>query len=264
MNIVVKRIKYTKYDELEEKISKDCFFDKNANPILGKLEEYSEPVTSNNRNFTVDINTDELLNILSSHDKTESKEKLSSIDEKVAELLYNSFAKSNPAIPNNVLCEKEVWAYLNLSVFFDYVQARYFSKTTIRKDIREKIKEIYFSDCSKVDRRGLQWLWTLAKETKENGFNLTLEALENIDPVKAIRESCIGENTIVFKAFIKSLILVDKDPRNQGHQKYTNDQKRTIIPKHIRNLAVVNIYEAYDNPEDLAKIMADNICKLIF
>ena len=246
MEVVLKRIKAEKWDSLLEMVDVSTFFDKRKNEILSIVESYSEEVLLNEEKIVIDINPNEYLNIVrSAPDKGASSIK-------IAEKLHKDFVKNGKSIPLGIMMEKELWTYLNLTVFFDVVNEKYCYD---KKDgIKGKIERTYFNYNAPIDRTGLRYLWNLAYSTNLNEtYELTAIAWRFIDTFKAVHECLVGRNYNVLKAFALAIKKLDCDPRIK------NKNNRKLIPKHMRNFACPNMLETYSEIDELADTISEQM-----
>ena len=252
MKFQLKRVKNDCYDEIVDTALKNFFG--TIEETKQKVETESDFVLINGKKIDIDIDLDLYFGILEKYQKAEKR------DIEIAKLLHKDFKNSSISIPDYILYEKEVWTYLNICVFFDIVSKRYPDiKDHKNEEAKNKIKNFYFCHNNTYDRTGLRWLWIFANVTYDDYYQYSLleTGREFIDPVKAIYECCIGRNKILFKAYIRAIELLNKDSRIRG----TNG--KTIVPKHIRNCALMNVYESYTDVETLANIIATSMLEII-
>lgn len=253
MNITLKRVSYSKYDELMDLIDIDVFFDKNKNKIYNEIENFSDPVLYNNGPINISINLDEY------YDAVKESSKKGESSAKISKLLYRDFTLNGTHLPDSIMYEKEIWTYLNFKVFFDLIKIKFINEDIDDDKLIGKIKRYYFNDggLSKIDRTGLRYLWVLADilETKRSDDLIDI-AIEFSDPFKAIQECVLGKNPIVLKAYALAIRKLNCDPRIK------KPYFKTLIPKHLRNHACSNFYDGYSDPNQLAELIAEQI-KLI-
>lgn len=259
--MTLKRIKYSSYDELLDKLDSielESFFKKDTNSILSLVETSSEKIIVNGSEVDIEINIAEYENI----NKNAKNSGESSVA--IAKKLYEDFVVNGEKVPTKLMYEKEFWAYMNLTIFFDLIKEKYFDdlkdissmSDSEKKALRDKIARFYFNigGLSKLDRTGLRFLWVLADLTYyNNGFDLLQVAWDFIDPFKAIQECVLGNNPYILKAFAKAIQILNCDPKIKNHE------NRKIIPLHIRNYACNHFVDAYTDIEELGKILADQI-----
>ncbi len=252
MEIILKRVTYGKYDEFKDKFLEDVA-NSSAEYIIKNYDNYLEEITINGQIITFDLDVVGAKEIIDNEFSINNKNPMEIIDIKLSKLFYESLS-INANIPSYLLYEREVWTYLNCFVLFDLVKKRFFSE---EKSIEERgrIERAFLCNDSTIDRTGFRWLWALAEATYDPNleFSLTETARQFIDPVKAIYERTMGLNRNVFKAYIRSIQLLDCDMRIK------NSKYRSILPTHIRNLATMKIYESIDDLEELALIFSVDI-----
>lgn len=255
--MILKRVKFEKYDELYQLINEIDFFSQN-NQVLYNLEEMSESVLINGKEIDIEINQQEYLDIV----RTAQSKGESSI--KIAKKLFSDFKYFDENgvetfMPTSLMYEKEFWTYLNLTVFFDVVREKYIEDSEDTDKLKGKIQRCYFNTggISKIDRTGLRYLWVLADLTYfDGGFELTQIAWDFIDPFKAIQECVLGNNPYILKAFALAIKKLNCNPMIK---KSKNPENRKIIPKHIRNYACSIFLDRFDDIEPLADILANQI-----
>ena len=255
MNFILKRIQYGKYDEfLESSIQEKNHW--STKYFADNFNDFTEEVLVNNLPVEIEFDLDSLFDGIDQILSENQKNPMEKIDVFLGKKLHTEFSLINN-IPENILYEKEVWAYLNCFVFFDLVKKRYLSDE-FESESDDKIGRLFFCNGSQIDRTGLRWLWVLANSTYDNEYQYGLleTAREYIDPVKAIFERELGRNPIVFKSFVRALQL-------NNDKRIRSDKYKSIIPTHIRNLATMEIYESVEKIDDLANIFAREISSYI-
>ena len=258
MKIEVKRIIKTKYDEICDLATKDFF--SNIEEIQKQVKNTSEFVEHNGKIIEVDINPEQYLCIIEEVNSRDINNPSAITDIELAKKLYEDFTIGNIDIPDYILYEKEVWTYLNICIFYEVICARFKDIKTCKSSEKEgKIKRLFFCKDSKIDRTGLRWLWVLGNLTIDNiyGESLLETAKEFIDPVKAIYECCLGRNKIVFKGFIRAIQLIE------NNNLIRSSKYKSLVPKHIRNSALMNVYESYFDIEELAQKISTDISLII-
>ncbi len=246
------RIDYNKYDQLIDYINVDNFFNRDSE-LSKKVSEYSQPVTIDNQPILIDIDIEQYYIILN-NSKSKSESSVS-----ISKLLFKDFTLNGKPLPESIMYEKEVWTYLNLTVFFELTKRKYIDGELDDEKLLGKIKRLYFNTggLSKLDRTGLRNLWVLADALSTNGNNDLIDiAFGFYDPFKAIQECVLGNNKIVLKAYALAFKKLDFDKRLK------NAYFRKIIPKHIRNHACTNFYDGYDDANVLSEVIAKQM-KLI-
>lgn len=252
MRFDIKRISYAKYDDFIEKVVA-LLPNITAETFDKSFEDMTEVVTVNGEQFEVDLDVDDIDRTIDDVLSGEYDNPMQTIDIRLSKKLFSQLSLE-AKIPEYVLYEKEVWAYLNCFILFSAVKKRHFRNDGDFNN-EDKVKRVLFSDCSTIDRSGFRWLWALAEASYDNDrlFSLTETAHRFVDPVKALYERALGTNKVLFKAFIRSIQLLDYDPRIRSN-KY-----RSVLLTHIRNLAAMKIYESYDSVEELARVFSEDI-----
>lgn len=251
MEFTLKRIAYAKYDDFIEKVLEST---PNIDLAFFKqLDDMTEDVLVGGKNIILNIDVDELESIIDKVYTDNDQNPMQSIDVKFSELLYRQLYLDE-FVPNYLLYEKEVWAYINCFILFDVVKKRYFAEEGDLNN-KKRIENVMLCNNSTIDRTGLRWLWALSNSaySPSYGFRLVDTAYKFIDPVKALFERTLGSNKILFKAFIRSIEILNFDSRIKS------GKFRSILLTHIRNLATMKMYESVDSVEELAQIFASDI-----
>ena len=251
MEFTLKRIAYAKYDDFIEKVLEStpnidlAFFE--------QLDDMTEDVLVGGKNIILNIDVDELESIINKVSTDNDQNPMQSIDVKFSELLYRQLYLDE-FVPNYLLYEKEVWAYINCFILFDVVKKRYFAEEGDLNN-KKRIENVMLCNNSTIERTGLRWLWALSNSAYDPsyGFRLVDTAYKFIDPVKALFERTLSSNKILFKAFIRSIEILNFDSRIKS------GKFRSILLTHIRNLATMKMYESVDSVEELAQIFASDI-----
>lgn len=258
MKIFLKRISYEKYDEVL-----NSYFDKlltNSEQIKQDLEEFCEYVVIEGSTPEIEFDLEEYNKKIEEIKKSGVSNPGALQDIEISKMLVNDFSNSTVPIPDYILYEKEVWSYLNIIVFFDIIKERFKDLSTAKGDaLYGKIKRLYFCDGGKVERTGLRWLWILGNITIDKTYGITLleTAKQFIDPVSAIYVCCLGKNDVVFKAFIRAIQL------NENRNLIRLPKYKSVVPTHIRNSALMNVYESYDDIEKLAKQISEDVDQIL-
>ncbi len=256
--MILKRIKYEKYDELFSKINPTNFFKDDS--LKTSLEAYSEDIRINNNLVDINIDIGKYNKII---EESTSKGESSIL---LAIELYKDFVYKENGIekklPQYLMYEKEFWTYLNLTVFFEIIKRKYINdpEKVNYSELRGKIERLYFNSggTSRIDRTGLRYLWVLADLTVyNNDFELTRIAWEFIDPFKAIQECVLGTNPIILKAFTLAIKKMNYNPLIRSKD------NRKIIPRHIRNYACSIFLDGFDSVEKLSDELIQQINKII-
>lgn len=248
--MILKRVQINKYDELFEMIDVSNFFKKDKNEILNILEANSEVIKINDKPIEINLNIEEYEQLMELYPKKGD----SSVA--IAQKLYQDFRLGDVPLPKWLMYEKEMWTYLNLTIFFDLVQKKYIDFNEKKEQIKGKIERVYFNDggLSKIDRTGLRWLWVIADlTTYEGNFELTKIAWDFIDPFKAIQECVLGNNDLILKALVIAIKKLNYDSRIR------NSINKTRVPKHIRNYACSIMLDSYNDLDVLAEELAQQI-----
>ena len=244
MEIVLKRIRYDVYDKLKDMIDIETFLDKKKNSLVNNLDTYCEDVLINNQKVIININPNEYILII------KNSKTMGEASVLIAEKLHRELVFNNRPIPLCYMYEKEIWTYLNLSVFFDVVKEKYLYDDK-KESIKGKIEKYFFNSDTKIDRTGLRYLWVLANSTVfENNYELTKIAWDFIDTFKAVQECEVGKNIVVLKALALAIKKLDLDPRIK------NKNNRQLIPLHLRNYACPNMLDSYEEVIALADTLS--------
>ena len=255
--MILKRIKFEKYDELYQLINEVDFFTEN-NQILNKIDDMSENVLIDGKTIDIDIKADDYLSIVRSS-KTKGESSIAIAKKLYSDFMYMTDECQLSSLPTSLMYEKEFWTYMNLTIFFDVIKEKYIEDSEDTDKLKGKIQRCYFNTggLSKIDRTGLRYLWVIADLTYYNGgFELTQIAWDFIDPFKAIQECVLGNNPYILKAFALAIKKLNCDPMIK---KSKNPENRKIIPKHIRNYACSIVLDRFSEVEPLADIMAKQI-----
>ena len=239
MEVVLKRISKDAWDELMQSVTSE--FERTQKIAIDDVavENAAEIVCINGEAIKIDIDV-------------EKYKKIANTDAFIYEkrtdlgmLLCNDLKmKDGQALPYNILNEKEVWAYLSLTVFKDVVKA--LSLADEEKISVDKIRRFYFNKYttqSNKSRIGLLFVWNMVATLDTNDRNFILTAFKFIDPVKAIYERAMGKNKIIVKAFVQGII------NNNCDKRLRNDRYRSRIPSHISCYSCVNILDVYSYDE---------------
>lgn len=251
MEVVLKRIRYDIYDSLKDKIDVNTFLEKKRNSLVNNLDTYCEDIQIDNQKVILNINPEEYLKII----KTTKNMGEASI--MIAEKLHKELIFNDKPLPLCYMYEKEVWTYLNLSVFFEVVKEKYLYDAN-KDSLKGKIEKYYLNADSKIDRTGLRYLWVLANlMVFNNSYELTGIAWKFIDTFKAVQESEIGKNPNILKALALAIKQLNFDPRIK------NENNRQLIPLHLRNYACPNMLDSYEEIIQLSKELANQMAVIM-
>lgn len=240
MEVYLKRVKRTEFDELMKSVTHK--FEQNRVIELSdeRLESISENVTVNGKLIKFSYNIEEYLDIVNS--ELQTFEKLAKIGMKIHK---ESKDIEGTIIPTNVMYEKEVWTYLSFKVFSDVVK-----KLRLDDDDKmsvDKIERFYFnvgSTNSKRSRTGLLFVWSMIDVLgSEEEEEISRIAFHFIDPVKAIYERAMSRNPIILRAFVEAII------KNGCDARIKNVKYKTKVPKNISCFARISILDAYEYRE---------------
>jgi len=235
MIITLNKIKKDKYDELMRLVIEEF-------EVVGEfvfndtvIEEYSEPVMFDGQIVEVGIDMDKYLSILNEESFGYTK------FAKIGIQLHKDLKSNVVNIPRNMLYEKEIWAYLSLTIFRDVVKELRLKDSG--KVTGNKIKQFYFNSGT-ISRTGLLFLWVMVDRlNSEDDFEITHTAFEFIDPVKAVLERTMSRNPNIIRAFVQGIINNNKDSR------FKSDRFRSKVPSHISCYASVNVLDVLEYDE---------------
>lgn len=250
MDIVLKRIRYDRYDELLDSVDFANFF-ANKNELERKATECSEPIVIDGQNVTIKIDTQKYLDIV----KRASTSTEASIQLGIAIredfVTYDDDGNPTP-LPMNIMFSPEFWTYMNIVFLFDVVKERYIKDGTDADTLKGKIIRNYFNK-GKEDRTGLRYCWIIADALYNGTYDLLPVGWSFIDPLKGIAECVLGRNKEVLQAFAKAVLFLGKDARIR------NSKYKTVIPKHLRSFACSNFVDSYETVDELALVFADQM-----
>jgi len=243
MNIELRRIDKTRFDELMEKLLKE--FEENGSLSIDDklIESYSVPVTVNGHIAEMYLDIDKYQAI--ADEEIFGYTKLA----KVGMALHDDFKYTSVTIPRNVFYEKEFWAYLSLTHFKDVVKG-------LRASLKEgqisadKIKQFYFN-VGTLSRTGLLFIWVMIDRLNSaDNFDVSHTAFEFVDPVKAILERTMSKNPMILRAFVQGIINNGKDA------KFKSKAFKSKMPSHISCYASVSVLDALEYDE-LVEVIAE-------
>lgn len=236
MNIELRRIDKTRFDELMEKVLKDFESTGTLSFDNELIESYATPLTVNGYIAEMYLDVDKYQAI--ANEETYGYTKLA----KVGMALHNDFKCASVNIPRNVFYEKEFWAYLSLTYFKDVVKG-------LRASLKEgqisadKIKQFYFN-AGTLSRTGLLFIWVMVDRLNSaDNFDVTHTAFEFVDPVKAILERTMSKNPMILRAFVQGIINNGKDA------KFKSKTFKSKMPSHISCYASVSVLDALEYDE---------------
>jgi len=244
MEVTLKRIKQTAWDDLMRGIT--SHFKETQNIVIDNniVEASAEDVLIDGGTVSFDVDVNKYKRIVDSDVYT--YEKLADLG---MQLRKDFKTRDGYELPDNIMNEKEVWAYLSLTVFKDIVKS-------LRMDDDDKINadkiERYYFNTKTKSRTGLLFVWTMAKMLDSNDRNFNVTAFEFIDPVKAIYERAMSRNQNILRAFVQGII------NNNCDKRLKSDKYRARVPSHISCYSCVNILDAYSYDE-----LVDNVTEQI-
>ena len=234
MKVVLRRIKKDCYDDLKKKTIEEY----NSTGVLAfedlEIEKNSEPVLLYGQPVEVDFDIDQYKAIAAGQDYGYTK------FAKIGMLLHRDLSSAG-TLPRNLFYEKEFWAYLSLTCFFDIVrELRLKDDGKINED---KIARFYFN-VGGISRTGLLFIWALIdKLDSSDNYEITHTAFEFIDPVKAIFERTMGKNPVILKAFVQGII------NNEKNSLFKGNEFRSKVPSNISCYASINMLDALEYDE---------------
>jgi hypothetical protein len=160
---------------------------------------------------------------------------------KIGMQLHKDLQKATASIPRNVFYEKELWAYLSMTVFKNIVKDLRLKDED--KITANKISQFYFNS-GEISRTGLMFLLVMVDRlNSQDDFEITHTAFEFVDPVKAILERTMSKNPNIIRAFVQGIINNNKDSR------FKSDKYRSKVPSNISCYASVNILDSLEYDE---------------
>ena len=236
MNIELRRIDKTRFDELMDKVLKSFEATGTLSIDNELIESYATPLTINGHIAEMYLDIDKYQAI--ADEETYGYTKLA----KVGMALHNDFKLATVNIPRNIFYEKEFWAYLSLTHFKDVVKG-------LRASLKEgqisadKIKQFYFN-AGTLSRTGLLFIWVMIDRLNSaDNFDISHTAFEFVDPVKAILERTMSKNPMVLRAFVQGIINNGKDAKFKGKA------FKSKMPSHISCYASVSVLDALEYDE---------------
>ncbi len=239
MKIKLCKVDKIRFDELKDKIIENFVATGVLNFDDDLINSYAIPVVVNGQVVEIDIDLEVYSSIVSAD--VFGYTKLA----KIGMQLHKDLKSEMVAIPRNLLYEKELWAYLSMTVFKSIVKELRMKDDDKITD--NKIKQFYFN-AGEISRTGLLFLWVMVDRlNSENDFDITHTAFEFVDPVKAILERTMSKNPNILRAFVQGIINNHKDP------KFKSDKFRSKVPSNISCYASVNVLDAltYDELVDV-------------
>lgn len=249
MEIVLKRIKRTSFDDVKDKVLENY---RNTHCLKldeETLEKNSENIYVIGKTITIRYDLDKYKEIVNSDMNT--YEKLA----RVGMLLHKETVDINGIdIPKKIFYESEVWSYLSYKVFFDVVKKlRLDDDSKISED---KIERFFFNTKTR-SRTGLLFVWSMIDLLcSENDEKVSIVAFHFIDPVKAVYERTMAKNPIVLQAYVEAII------NNNCDNRIKNEKYRKKIPNNISCFARISILDAY-RYEELVNIMTKQIKEVL-
>ncbi len=235
MKIKLCKIDKTRFDELKN-IVVDNF---KSDGILAfddeLIESYAIPVIVDGQAVEVEVDLDAYNSIVAEESFGYTK------FSKIGMQLHKDLRSTTVAIPRNAFYEKELWAYLSMTVFKSIVK-----ELRLRDDDKiteNKIKQFYFN-AGEISRTGLLFLWVMVDRlNSEDDFEITHTAFEFVDPVKAILERTMSKNPAILRAFVQGIINNDKNSL------FKSDKFRSKVPSNISCYASVSMLDALEYDE---------------
>lgn len=233
MEITLKRIKKDSFDELLEHTLE--IYAKKKELIIDEeyVQNCSEIVYVSGVEVKCSFELEQYNEIVSRDDKGYNK--LADI----GMLLHKELrTKASGNIPKNILYEKEIWAYLSLTIFKDIVKK-------LRLDDDEKMNEDkiarFYFNVRGISRTGLFFLWCMIDRLEsENNYKMSHVAFEFIDPVKAIFERTMSKNPKILQAFTQGII------NNECDRRFKNKVFKLKVPNNISCLASITMLDSLD------------------
>lgn len=235
MDVVLKRISKDAWDGLMQSITLE--FERTKEVVIDEVavENAAIPILISGEKVVVDINPSKYVQILESD--TYKYEKLA----KLGIELHKDFRLSNGApIAANIMYEKELWAYLSMTVLKEVAILLFPGKG--ESDDGDLIKRFIFNT-NKPSRTGLLYVWTFSDMLDSTDYSFCKVAFKFKDPVNALYERAMSRNPVLLKAFVQGIINNDADGRI-GNKKY-----KSKIPSHISCYSCVNILDVYSYDE---------------
>ena len=228
------RINKDKFDELLQ--LETGIFESMGEIIFDSIrDQYSQPVVVNGQYVDLDIDIDKYQKIVDEDVYGYTK------FAKVGMELHKDLSSSSVVIPRNIFYEKEIWAYLSLTVFKNIVKALRLKDSD--KVTPNKIKQFYFN-AGEISRTGLMFLWVMVDRLDaEDDFEIVHTAFEFVDPVKAVLERTISKNPKILRAFVQGIINNGKNPL------FKNNKYRSKVPSNISCYASVSMLESLEYDE---------------
>lgn len=255
MKIKLKRIKYmdNEYANLKERILSDYEKKGQISVSEEEIDNVSEDIIWKDKCIYIDVDMDSINEIAKSEMPNNQK------NAAYATLFQNIFNNEELNLPTNLVYDRYLWTYLNLTFFKKAIYIIYFEKDVQNcnkkgEDLkRDKVERYYFNECdpSKLDRTGFRFNWYMGEILDaKNHEERCKTAFEFIDSVKAIGERTLSNNYDVLNAYVDAII------KNNKNSKFKDKELRKVIPAHINCCAAVLMYDAYEYDE-LVDIIAD-------
>ena len=240
MEIILKRIKRDSYDELLAKVISDSVKNNSLTIDERLVESVSEVIVNGEEGYKINFDIEDYNGIVAKENKKYEKRAM------IGQQLNKDLDKTG--IPQNVLYEKEVWAWLSIVVFRKVVEAIWLGQDNINE---EHIKREVFNCGNHIDRTGLFFVWSIINRLgSKDDYVFSKTAFEFIDPVKAIHERTMSKNPEVLRAFVQGILNNGKD------SKFKNKEYRLKVPNHISCYARTNMLDAYTY-EELVSFMTE-------
>lgn len=246
--IILKRVntKDDEYRKIKESIITQFITSGNIDVNKNDILIYSEPVMYNGNEISVEFDEQILADIVFKED-----EKYKNKYQREADLaIYlSNLLKS---YPQNIMYDKNLWTFLNLTVLGRYVEELYLKGKI--KNPEDRIKRCLFNEVShsKIDRSGMRFLWYFGtKLSFYENEDRALTAMEYIDPVKAIFERKLSCNNMITKAFVDAIIKGGKNALLK------DKELRKAVPHHIQCYAGVTNLDAFEYDELVDTILIE-------
>ena len=254
MQIELKRIKKTEYDDLKKSVLDHFNSTKEIYLSEETLEKSSESVLVDGNKVWIEYSVCEYETVV--NEDNPNYIKLA----KLGMLLHRESKDiSGKKIPESIWYEKEVWSYLSFKVFKDVLK-----KLKLEDDDKitpDRIERVYFnarsSSRSGMSRTGLLFLWSMIDILEsEDDYDFSKTAFHFVDPVKAVYERDMSKNHIVLRAFVQAII------NNNCDDRIKNKYNRTRVPNNISCMARMNVLDAYEYNE-LVRVLTDKVTELL-
>ena len=198
MEVTLKRIKKIAWDDLMTKLSSE--YDRCHEVIIDNLEveAASETILVDGQKVVINVEPSKYINIMK--EDTYKYERLA----KLGIELHKDIRMSNgEPIATKIMYEKELWAYLSMTVFKELAMLLVPEKG--EKDGGDLIKRFIFNT-NKSSRTGLLYVWTFSDMLNSTDLDFCITAFQFKDPVNALYERAMSRNPVLLKAFVQGII----------------------------------------------------------